>query len=248
MASNEEKARTQLNRLYDAKKEKTTEDKHYIPPLASLETAQQVKRYIPRIRRDISFCLRQIGGKKRFRDYKIEEFKERLDKLKIQYRRFNRKALQLDPNMISLPGKKHAYIPKSKVEEMKERRKLALQQNPNGFRHLYGSADLSEVAARPVEWDEIETKNKEKEENVEGEMDEGDGEEEAVDQFLADAGESDDENEHTTEDPSVYDPDFIPTPLMQQFKAQKQINDNKERSASATGLTSLMGYGSSDSE
>eukprot|EP00026_Physarum_polycephalum_P005818 Phypoly_transcript_05857.p2 GENE.Phypoly_transcript_05857~~Phypoly_transcript_05857.p2 ORF type:complete len:250 (-),score=57.99 Phypoly_transcript_05857:91-840(-) len=249
MARNEEKARTQLNRLHASKQEKLHEDKYHIPPLATLETAQQVKRYIPRIRREISYCLRQIS-KKRFRDYKIEEFKERLDKLKNQYRSFNKKAIKLDPNMVALPGKKHAYVPKRKVEEMKQRRKLALEQNPNGFRQLYGTTSLE--AAKPIEWEEIEeTEAKEEGEGEDREMEEGDGEEEAVDQFLEDAGDSEDEAESARKkekEEREQDPDFIATPLMQQYKVEQQKIANKERAVSATGLTSLMGYGSSDSE
>jgi len=101
---------------------------------------------------------------------------------------------------------------------MKQRRKLALEQNPNGFRHLYGTADLDAAAARPIEWEEVETEEKttKKEGDEDGDIEEGDGEEEAVDQFLADIGDSGDEA-----DPSVHDPDFIPTPLMQQFKVNE---------------------------
>lgn len=100
---------------------------------------------------------------------------------------------------------------------------MALEQNPNGFRHLYGTTDLDAVQSRPVEWEELdETEKAEKGDKREGEEEEGDmegdGEEEAVDQFLADAGLSDDEGDQPKEDPSTYDPDFIPTPLMQQFK------------------------------
>ena len=156
---------------------------------------------------------------------------------------------------------------------------MALEQNPNGFRHLYGTTSLDAVAPRPVEWEELETEKTEqieKPEEEDGEMEEGDGEEEAVDHFLEDVGYNDDEAEQEGDNPSARDPDFIPTPLMQQFKViplpfstlsfslslpshpphlllttlqtEQQKTESKQRAVSATGLTSLMGYGSSDSE
>jgi hypothetical protein len=98
---------------------------------------------------------------------------------------------------------------------------LALEQNPNGFRHLYGTTNLDALNAKPVEWDEVESeptkeeKTEEKQENGEENDEEENPEEQAaVDQFLADIEYSDEEGE----DPlSKQDPDFIPTPLMQQF-------------------------------
>ena len=81
---------------------------------------------------------------------------------------------------------------------------------------MYGTPSLEEAEeSRPIEWEEVEpekTEQKRADGEGESEEEEGDGEEEEVDQFLEDAGCSDDE------DPSVHDPDFIPTPLMQQFK------------------------------
>jgi hypothetical protein len=79
---------------------------------------------------------------------------------------------------------------------------------------LYGTADLDTAAeSRPVEWEELDTEKTNKKEGGEGDMEEGDGEEEAVDQFLEDVG-----YDGEKEDPATHDPDYIPTPLMKQFK------------------------------
>eukprot|EP01111_Echinosteliopsis_oligospora_P004922 TRINITY_DN1805_c0_g1_i1.p1 TRINITY_DN1805_c0_g1~~TRINITY_DN1805_c0_g1_i1.p1 ORF type:complete len:325 (+),score=92.31 TRINITY_DN1805_c0_g1_i1:281-1255(+) len=145
MARNEEKNRAALNRLVNAKSEKEQVDKFYIPPLFKLTNAREVKRYIPKIRREIQYCLRMISGKKRFRDSKLEEFKERLDDLKGKYRSFVKKAIQYDPSLAVTPGKKHAYISKTQAEEMAEKRRKMKQDNPNGYRMLYGEEPIPYV-------------------------------------------------------------------------------------------------------
>ncbi len=45
---------------------------------------------------------------------------DRLDKLKYQYKSFMKRAIKLDPNMVTTPGRKHAYITKTKLEEIKQ--------------------------------------------------------------------------------------------------------------------------------
>eukprot|EP01112_Ceratiomyxa_fruticulosa_P012515 TRINITY_DN3469_c0_g1_i1.p1 TRINITY_DN3469_c0_g1~~TRINITY_DN3469_c0_g1_i1.p1 ORF type:complete len:144 (+),score=27.66 TRINITY_DN3469_c0_g1_i1:46-432(+) len=117
MARNEEKNVGVLNRLYlqsyyeEQKKKKR-------PPLHTLSTAAEVRKWIPHIKGEINFCLHHLSGVRNYPEYKINEFKDRLEYVKKEYRKWVNRVLELDPDYIGTPGDHHAYISKRKREEL----------------------------------------------------------------------------------------------------------------------------------
>jgi len=127
-----------LNRLYLDAQEQKYKDKHpERPPLSSCNTAKDVKRWIPNIKWEINFCLHHLSGIRNYPDYKIREFEQRVEKLKGEYKRWVKKALELDPDTIGVPGNLHAYHSKRTVQDAKKRRQMVHTMNPNGFNHMY---------------------------------------------------------------------------------------------------------------
>jgi len=123
MARNSEKNLTVLNRLYlQREAEKNKKEKR--PPLSRLDTAEEIRKWIPSIKQEINFCLRHLSGIRNYPEYKIREFKERLGSLEKEYKRFVSKCSALDPDttIFSTPGDPHAYISKRKIQEARKQR------------------------------------------------------------------------------------------------------------------------------
>jgi len=162
MARNEEKNYTILNRLYLENQAKLSKDKQpERPNLNTLNTASEVKRWIPSIKWEINFCLHHLSGIRNYPDYKIREFQERLDQLKIEYKRWVKRTLELDPDTIGVPGNPHIYHSKRTVQEHKMRKRNVQTSNPNGYTKLYyniwqvqqAQADNPEAPPPPIDED-----------------------------------------------------------------------------------------------
>jgi len=87
---------------------------------STLTTANEVKRWIPNIKAEIQFCLHHLSGVRNYPDYKIKEFKERLERLQNEHKRWVRRALELNPSekYIGVPGEPHAYVSKKRMGEI----------------------------------------------------------------------------------------------------------------------------------
>eukprot|EP01114_Cavostelium_apophysatum_P016416 TRINITY_DN4663_c0_g1_i1.p1 TRINITY_DN4663_c0_g1~~TRINITY_DN4663_c0_g1_i1.p1 ORF type:complete len:255 (+),score=42.89 TRINITY_DN4663_c0_g1_i1:76-840(+) len=131
MARNSEKNLSELNRLYLAKQkeieERTNKER---PPLMSLNSASDIKKWIPSIKSDIFYCVRHMSGIRNYSDSKIREFQERLESLKKEYKRWVGRCLQLDPNTIGVPGEKHAYVSK-KILAQQDRADVRKRSRPS---------------------------------------------------------------------------------------------------------------------
>jgi len=99
-----------------------------------------VIRWIPGIKWEINFCLHHLSGIRNYPDYKIREFQERLEQLRGEYKRWVRKAIELDPDTPGVPGDPHSYVSKKKMAEIKQRKHAAHQLNPNGYSKLYSTS------------------------------------------------------------------------------------------------------------
>eukprot|EP00026_Physarum_polycephalum_P003734 Phypoly_transcript_03748.p2 GENE.Phypoly_transcript_03748~~Phypoly_transcript_03748.p2 ORF type:complete len:356 (-),score=58.69 Phypoly_transcript_03748:106-1173(-) len=163
MARNEEKNYTILNRLYLENQAKLSKDKKpERPNLNTLTTAAEVKKWIPGIKWEINFCLHHLSGIRNYPDYKIREFQERLEQLKVEYKRWVKRTLELDPDTIGVPGNPHIYHSKKTVQEHKLRKHGVQSANPNGYTKLYYNiwqvqqAQAKEGPAPPPEGEEGE--------------------------------------------------------------------------------------------
>ncbi len=94
MARNQEKNQTELNRLWLSKLHASmiiSPNKYLIsltlilgekrrgrPKLETLQTAAEIKRWIPSIKTELWFCLRHASGIRNYPDYKIKEFQRTL--------------------------------------------------------------------------------------------------------------------------------------------------------------------------
>eukprot|EP01127_Copromyxa_protea_P011105 TRINITY_DN2772_c0_g1_i1.p1 TRINITY_DN2772_c0_g1~~TRINITY_DN2772_c0_g1_i1.p1 ORF type:complete len:133 (+),score=22.19 TRINITY_DN2772_c0_g1_i1:23-421(+) len=119
MARNSEKNLAGLNRLW-LKEQADKNKKASRPPLGSLKTAAEVRRWIPSIKAEIELCLRHLSGVRNYPEYKIKEFQQRLERLENEHKLFCAKCQKLDPVRASIaePGKPHAYISKRKLAQM----------------------------------------------------------------------------------------------------------------------------------
>ncbi|KAH3766229.1 hypothetical protein Pelo_1903 [Pelomyxa schiedti] len=106
---------------------------------SSLHSASAVRRWIPSIKAEISFCVDQLSGIRPYPQYKIDEFEERLAHLEGEYKRF---AGALDPTAPYLPGAPHAYV----------RKRTLNKENPSGTVECSApiDSDLHQQAAVPM--------------------------------------------------------------------------------------------------
>lgn len=96
MARNSEKRLGGLNRFLEAKQKK--EKGPGRPPLYKLATADEVKKWIPSITKEIEYLLQQISSTSRnYQEKTIDGFKLRVDDLKKEHQRFVAKVQSLDP-------------------------------------------------------------------------------------------------------------------------------------------------------
>lgn len=118
MARNCEKKLIGLNRLWLEKQQKDELEKNpKRPNLRSLNTASEVKKWIPGIKREIDYCLDQISGARqhRYPDTKIKEFETKVEELEKEYKRFVNKVYKLDPSTTGVPWQPRGYISKRKA-------------------------------------------------------------------------------------------------------------------------------------
>ncbi|KAK9766114.1 hypothetical protein K7432_005045 [Basidiobolus ranarum] len=119
MSRNSEKQLSGLNRFLRAQEEESLKDKiQKRPPLKTLNTASEIKNWIPSIKRDISYCLHHLSGVRNYPEKKISEFQERLELLEREYERFVKKVKVLDPSTIGTPGEAHKYYSKRKFNSI----------------------------------------------------------------------------------------------------------------------------------
>ncbi|XP_078352845.1 uncharacterized protein LOC144637658 [Oculina patagonica] len=120
MARNCEKKLIGLNRLWLAKQQKEELEKNpKRPHLRSLNSATEVKRWIPGIKREMDYCLDQISGARqhRYPDTKIKEFENKVEELENEYKRFVKKVYELDPSTTGVPWQPRGYVSKRKNTE-----------------------------------------------------------------------------------------------------------------------------------
>lgn len=121
MARNSEKHFVGLNRVFlneqwDREKEKKR------PHLDTLTTAADVRKWIPSIKDELDYCLRQLGGarKHEYPPAKLAEFEERVKRLEKQHKLFVKKVRELDSSQVGIPWEPRGYVSKRKQEKESE--------------------------------------------------------------------------------------------------------------------------------
>lgn len=116
MARNEEKQLGRLNRLL-LKHQKDEQEKKNPkrPRLDVINSADDIKQWLPNIKKDIDFCLKQ-SQVPCYPESKIKEFNQKIDHLQGEYKAFVRKLRKLDPNIKETPWTERSY---KKVQEKK---------------------------------------------------------------------------------------------------------------------------------
>lgn len=119
MARNCEKHFVGLNRVFLEEQWKR-DDELKRPPLHKLTTAAEVRKWIPSIKKEIDYYLRQLSGARKhdYPDLKLKEFEEKVNHLENQHKRFVNKVFQLDPNQKGIPWEAKAYSSKRKSNEI----------------------------------------------------------------------------------------------------------------------------------
>ncbi|XP_052255817.1 uncharacterized protein LOC127861399 isoform X4 [Dreissena polymorpha] len=117
MARNEEKHAGRLNRLWlqrlDEEKEKKNPPR---PGLGSLKTAAEVKKWIPSIKSDIDFYLKQ-SQVTCYPERKLSEFSQQIERLSREYKAYLRKYRELCPSDQHVPWTDKPYSRKHKTSE-----------------------------------------------------------------------------------------------------------------------------------
>uniref|UniRef100_A0A0B6Z9G4 Uncharacterized protein n=1 Tax=Arion vulgaris TaxID=1028688 RepID=A0A0B6Z9G4_9EUPU len=112
MARNEEKQLARLNRLYlQQQKEEELKKRPPRPRLETLNSVNDVKKWLPSIMRDIDFYVKQMEVTC-YPKRQIEEFECRIDRLRGEYKAFIRKLRQLDPDLKTTPWSDRPYMGK----------------------------------------------------------------------------------------------------------------------------------------
>ncbi|XP_052067036.1 uncharacterized protein LOC127706439 [Mytilus californianus] len=109
MARNEEKQLGRLNRLW-LKQQKDEQHKKNPkrPRLDDINTAEDIKHWLPSIKDDIDFCLKQ-SQVPCYPEAKIKEFNLKIDHLQRQYKAFVWKLRKLDPEVKQIPWVERGY-------------------------------------------------------------------------------------------------------------------------------------------
>ncbi|VDH89964.1 uncharacterized protein LOC143072271 [Mytilus galloprovincialis] len=109
MARNEEKQLGRLNRLL-LKQQKDEQQKKNPkrPRLDEINTAEDIRYWIPSIKDDIDFCLKQ-SQVPCYPEAKIKEFNLKIDHLQRQYKAFVWKLRKLDPKVKQIPWVERGY-------------------------------------------------------------------------------------------------------------------------------------------
>lgn len=120
MARNCEKHFVGLNRVFLDEQWKRDEERKR-PSLNRLTTAEEVRKWIPSIKKDIDYYLRQLSGARKhdYTETKLKEFEEKVEQLERDHKRFVNKVYQLDPAQKSkgVPWEAKAYVSKRKLEK-----------------------------------------------------------------------------------------------------------------------------------
>uniref|UniRef100_A0A671NEX9 Uncharacterized LOC107658158 n=1 Tax=Sinocyclocheilus anshuiensis TaxID=1608454 RepID=A0A671NEX9_9TELE len=111
MARNEEKQCGRLNRLWLQKEreEGRIKDVHVSrPKLATLNSVAAVKKWMPSIKKEIEYCLQQ-SQLSHYPERKIDEFRQHIEELETEYKRYLKKLRSLDPTCKHKPWEPRAY-------------------------------------------------------------------------------------------------------------------------------------------
>ncbi|XP_069794604.1 uncharacterized protein [Narcine bancroftii] len=114
MARNEEKQLGKLNRLWlqrEKEEGRIREIHQNRPKLSSLNSAVDVKKWIPSIKSEIEYYLQQ-SQLSHYSERKIEEFQDHIEELQKEYRCYLWKLRRLDPSHKEHPWKPRAYTRK----------------------------------------------------------------------------------------------------------------------------------------
>ncbi|KAJ1170447.1 hypothetical protein NDU88_002324 [Pleurodeles waltl] len=120
MARNQEKQLGRLNRLW---LEKERQDGHLKdthrnrPKLSTLNSATEVKKWIPSIKKEIEYFLEQ-SQLPHYSERKIEEFEEHIEKLRKDYQSHLWKLRRLDPSSKEHPWKPRGYTRKRPTDNL----------------------------------------------------------------------------------------------------------------------------------
>ena len=115
MARNAEKNLCGLNRYVLAKREEgKSARKTARPSVKSLTSAEEAKKWIPNIKKEIDYCLRQIecATRRNYSDQMVKEFEERVERLEKEHWRFVHKVQELDPATVGVPWQGRGYTTK----------------------------------------------------------------------------------------------------------------------------------------
>ncbi|XP_005098534.1 uncharacterized protein LOC101850416 [Aplysia californica] len=117
MARNEEKQLARLNRVYlQQQKDEALKKRPPRPSLNTLNTADEVKKWLPSILSDIDFYVKQMKVTC-YPERQVDEFSKRIDGLKGEYKAFLRKIRQLDPDVQATPWSDRPYSKKKRLEQ-----------------------------------------------------------------------------------------------------------------------------------
>ncbi|KAL4237034.1 hypothetical protein ACF0H5_005418 [Mactra antiquata] len=125
MARNEEKHAGRLNRLWLQQLDEERLKKNPIRPgLGSLKTSADIKKWIPSIKKDIEFYLKQsqVGC---YPERKISEFTSKIESLTKEYKAYLRKYRELEGSTADVPWTDKPYtrkhkLPKDIIEDSSE--------------------------------------------------------------------------------------------------------------------------------
>eukprot|EP00062_Callorhinchus_milii_P017939 gi/632970868/ref/XP_007901885.1/ PREDICTED: uncharacterized protein LOC103185279 isoform X1 [Callorhinchus milii] len=122
MARNAEKQLGRLNRLWlhrEREEGRLREPHQNRPRLTSLNTAAEVKRWIPSIKAEIEYYLQQ-SQLSHYSERKIKEFQDHIEGLRKEYQSYLWKVRHLDPSNKEHPWKPRAYTRKRPDKERKQ--------------------------------------------------------------------------------------------------------------------------------
>nr|XP_047136572.1 uncharacterized protein LOC124813487 [Hydra vulgaris] len=118
MSRNSEKHFVGLNRIF-LNEQWTIEKSLKRPALNQLVTADEVRKWIPSIKRDLEYYIQQLSGarKHKYTDSKLNEFEKKVSWLEKEHQRFVKKVFELDPNQHGIPWEPKSYSAKRKIDE-----------------------------------------------------------------------------------------------------------------------------------
>ena len=127
MARNSEKNFCGLNRYILAKREEGKSTKKAVrPSIHSLKSAEEAKKWIPNIKKEIDYCLRQIecATRRNYSEQMVKDFEERVERLEKEHWRFVHKVRELDPATVGVPWQGREYATKRLQQQAGHRRHL----------------------------------------------------------------------------------------------------------------------------